>query len=192
MAPKPYSRKDSGGNTKNFSLRVPDDVMAALESDAAHRGISVNSMLNSILRRYARFDRHVQKLGMITVPKETIPALFSDDDEGRIHTLVDGVFPIFRQAVVFIKGGYDLKRCIETLEEYMQTTGMASKHTVEGPIHCFTIQHGMGSAWSVFVRVMLGRLFAEFMPDKKVDYDVHESTVSVRISLGADWDEHDY
>ena len=40
--------------------------------------------------------------------------------------------------------------------------------------------------------MMLGRLFAEFVPDKKIQYDMHANIISVRISLGSDWDEHDY
>ena len=51
---------------------------------------------------------------------------------------------------------------------------------------------GVGNSGSVFIKIILGRLFSEFVPDKKVEYDMYDDTISVRISLGSGWDEHDY
>ena len=190
MKPKPHARKE--GDTKHLTLRIPDHVMAALESDAARLGISVNSISNSVLKRWAGWDRHVQQLGMVMVPKEMFSMLVQYDDEKEIRDLVDGILPFFQEAVIIIKGKYDLRRCIETLEDYMRTTRVVSDHTVEGSVHCFTVRHGMGNFWSVFIKIMLERLFAEFVPDKKVEYDMRENIISVRVPLGSDWDEHDY
>lgn len=175
-----------------MTLRVSDHVMTALESDAARLGISINALSNSILMRWAKWDRHMQKLGMITVPKDVFAVLVSGGNEMWIHTLVNGVFPHFREAVILIKGKYDLKRCIETLEEYMQTTGIVSDHTVNGPVHSFIIRHAMGDIWSIFIKLMMERLFAEFVPNVKAEYDLDTDIISIRVSLGSEWDEHDY
>lgn len=179
-------------NTRHITLRIPDHVMTALESDSARLGISINSMSNSVLKRWAGWDRHIQKLGAITVPKEVFSALVLDADRKNIDSLVDSILPFFQDAVILMKGKYDLKRCIETLEEYMRTTEIVSDHTVEGPVHIFTIRHGMGSYWSAFVKALMGRLFAEFVPDREVEYEMHANIISVRVLLGTDWDEHDY
>ena len=72
---KPKSHARVGDDTKHVTLRIPDYVVAALESDSARLGISVNSISNSVLRRWARWDRHVQKLGMVAVPKEMVSML---------------------------------------------------------------------------------------------------------------------
>ena len=190
MNPKPHLKKDN--ITKHITLRLPDYVMTALESDSTRLGISVNSLSNSIFKKWARWDRHVQKLEMVAVPKDVVASFVPDYDEKQIYDLVDSIMPFFQEAVILIKGKYDLKRCIETLDDYMQSTGIVSDHTMEGAIHCFTIQHGMGNSWSVFIKIMLGRLFSEFVPDKKVKYDIRDNIISVRVSLGSDWDEHDY
>lgn len=189
---KPKSHARAEGVTKHMSLRVPAHVAAALESDSARLGISVSSLSNSILGRWARWDRHVQKLGMVAVPKAMFSMIVPEKDEREIRDLVDSILPFFQEAVILMKGKYDLKRCIETLEDYMRTTQVVSDHTVDGSVHRFTIQHGMGMFWSVFTKMMLERLFSEFVPDKKVEYDVRENIVSVSIPLGSDWDEHDY
>lgn len=167
-------------------------MITALESDSTRLGISVNSLSNSILKKWARRDRHVQKLEMVAVPKDVVAAFVPDYNEKQVYDLVDSIMPFFQDAVILIKGKYDLKRCIETLDDYMQSTGIVSDHTIDGTTHCFTIQHGMGNSWSIFIKIMLGHLFSEFVPDKKVEYNIRDNTVSVRISLGSEWDEHDY
>ena len=42
---------------------------------------------------------------------------------------------------MFVKGGNDLERTIEMLEDYMKASGMKSDHRVEGEVHHFIIQH---------------------------------------------------
>ena len=190
MNPKTHTKEN--GVTKHITLRIPDYVVTALESDSARLGISVNSLSNNILKKWARWDRHVQKLEMVAVPKDVVASFVPDYDEKQIYDLVDSIMPFFHEAVMFIKGKYDLKQCIETLDDYMRSTGIVSGHTIDDAIHCFTIQHGMGNSWSMFIKIMFGRLFSKFVPDKEVEYDMHENIISVRVSLDSDWNKHDY
>ena len=190
MQQKPHSRTKE--HTKHITLRIPADVLAVLESDSARLGISVNSVTNSVLKRWANWDRHMRNLETVTVPKQMIHLLMSNADEKSIHDLTDGIFPFFQEVVILMKGKYDLKRCIETLEDYMRTTDVVSDHKVEGPVHIFTIRHGMGVYWSIFVKTILGRLFAEFVPDREIEYEMQANIISIRVPLGSDWDEHDY
>lgn len=166
--------------------------MSALESDSVRVGISINALSNSILGRWARWDRYIQKLDMISVPKDVLSALVSGADEKYMRALVDTTFPFFRESVILMKGKYDLKRSIEALEDYTHTANIVSDHTVDGPIHFFTIRHGMGDMWSIFTKVFLERLFSEFVPHDDVEYVVEENIVVAKISLGSKWDEHDY
>ncbi len=176
-----------GDGTRHITLRIPDQVAAALESDSARLGISVNSMTNKILKRWMSWDRYMQTLEVVPVPKQMIPVLVPDANQENVHDWINGLLPIFREAVMLIKGKYDLKHCIETLEDYMRVTGIVSDHKVDGQTHTFTVRHGMGINWSMFIKAMLGRLFAEFIPNKEVEYEMQTNTISVRISLNSGW-----
>ena len=129
---------------------------------------------------------------MIYVPREALSAIASGSDEKYMRSLADTVSPFVKESVILLKGEYGFKQSVEALEDHAQMTGIVSDHTVDGPLHCFTIRHGIGSAWSAFVRAFLGILFSEFVPAKEVKYAVDENIVSARVSLGSDWDEHDY
>ena len=74
----------------------------------------------------------------------------------------------------------------------MQATGMQSDHRVEGSLHHFIVQHGLGKNWSLFTEQLLKEIFHEFLPEQNVKCQTTESTVITTISLGSDFDEHDY
>ncbi len=74
----------------------------------------------------------------------------------------------------------------------MTAIGMASSHTISGSVHCFIVRHEMGVAWSMFMRAMLQEMFGELVPETRVDFEMLDGIVSVKIGLGSDWDEHDH
>ena len=178
--------------TKHISLRVPIDAVTALESDSARLGISVNAVASGILSRWARWDRHMQSLGMILVSKDLLSMMMRNNDEKDIARFLDCILPIFQDAVMLIKGKYNLKAGIETLEDYMQSMGIPSSHSVEGDMHYLIIHHKMGVKWSMFIKMLLDNMFTKFTPDINVKYEIEENIISVKAPLGSDWDEHDY
>ena len=109
-----------------------------------------------------------------------------------INEIINVIKPVIKDTVLFIKGGYDLRRCIETLEDYMRASGMKSDHRVEGPVHHFIIQHELGSNWSKFTEQLLQEIFHEFLPDTEMKCETTETTVIASISLGEDFSEHVY
>ena len=175
-----------------MTCRIPSDDASAIRSEATTLGISPAAMYSNILSRYARWDRYAQKLEMVQVPKEVLSAVVTEWDEKQARTVASAALRFMKSAVIMMKGKYDLKRTIETLEQYMRVTGMASDHTVDGNIHRFTIRHDMGMPWSVFVRAVLQNVFGTFVPGVDVEFDVHDDMVSVSVALGSDWDEHCY
>jgi len=46
--------------------------------------------------------------------------------------------------------------------------------------------------WSVLTEQLLKEIFHEFLPEKNVKTQYTESTVITTVSLGADFDEHEY
>ncbi|MGY5151825.1 MAG: hypothetical protein ACW9XA_06120 [Candidatus Nitrosopumilus sp. bin_6a] len=132
------------------------------------------------------------EIGMIPVPKGILEALGGELDGKDIDEIITLMFPMIKDTVLFIKGGYDLKRCIETLEDYMRASGMNSEHRVEGDMHTFLIQHDLGLKWSVFTEQLLTQVFRNFLPEKELTFQTTDNTVILSVSLGSDFNEHDY
>jgi hypothetical protein len=178
--------------TRNVTYRLPLHIVEELETEAMNRNISQNVLAKQILGKFVSWDRFADKIGMIPVPRKILESLGSKMEPNDINTIINTVKPIITNNVMFIKGKYDLKRCIETLEDYMKASGMNSDHRVEGSLHHFVIQHELGFKWSLFTAQLLKEIFHEFLPEQNVKAQTTESTVIVTIALGADFREHDY
>ncbi|MDE0089899.1 MAG: hypothetical protein OXP12_00850 [Thaumarchaeota archaeon] len=189
-----YGRNGSSDNrgTVHMTIRVPRYVADALEHEAARLNVSTGHLHNSILRKWADWDVSAQSLGLVPTPREVLADTMSGMSESEIRKTVSKSMEFVKDAVIMMEGSYDLKRCVATLEKYMRATGMASDHTVENGVHCFTVRHKMGIPWSPFVASLLRQLFAEFVPDKEASFEMSDGTAVVRVDLGSGWDEHDY
>ena len=178
--------------TRSITYRLPESLINELDSEAKQKKISQNVLVKQILERYIQWDRFSDKIGMVPVPKEILESLGEDLDGKDIDEIINVVFPMIKNNVMYIKGGYDLERCIETLEDYMRASGMNSDHRIDGALHTFIIQHDLGMKWSVFTEQLLTQIFRNFASDKDLKFQTTDSTVILKVALGSDFDEHHY
>lgn len=184
--------KQKKETTRSITYRLPETLINELENESNRKKISQNVLVKQILEKYVQWDRYSAKMGLIPVPKEILQSLGDDLDGQDIDAIINVLFPIIKNTVMFIKGGFDLERCIETLEDYMRTSGVKSDHRVDGNLHSFIIQHDLGIKWSVFTEQLLTQIFRNFASDKDLKFQTTDSTVILKVSLGSDFNEHRY
>ena len=178
--------------TDTISYRLPSKLLDDLETEAREKNISQNVLVKQILMKYVSWERFASKMGLIPVPQRILESLGGDMSHQDVLKIIDALFETIKDSVMLMKGGYDLKRTIETLEDYMRSSGMESDHRIEGDLHHFIIQHKMGMQWSIFTELLLRRVFTEFEKENGLTFQTTESTVIATIPLGSDFDEHNY
>jgi len=184
----PFVKKET---SRSITYRLPSNVVEELEIEAKNKKISHNVLVKQVLEKYLVWDRYSDKLGIIPVPKKILEVMGQNLDLIQINQVIDSLKPIIKESVLYMKGSYDLKRCIETLEEYMRASGMLSDHRVEGQNHRFIIQHQLGVKWSLFTEYLLKETFGEFLPEMQIKFQTTEHTVIASVALGSDWNEHE-
>jgi len=178
--------------TRSVTYRLPIKLVKEIEAEAMNHNISHNVMARQILEKYIEWDRFASKIGMIPVPKKILDMLGMEMTASEINEIINVIKPVIKDTVLFIKGDYDLQKCIQVLEEYMKASGMKSDHRIEGELHHFIIQHELGSNWSIFTEQLLQEIFKEFLPESKMKCQTTESTVIATIALGGNFSEHVY
>ncbi|HWP78672.1 MAG TPA: hypothetical protein VNL34_03365 [Candidatus Nitrosotenuis sp.] len=180
--------------TKNriMSFRIPEDVIADIEYISYKKGISTNAYVRDILIKHARWDVNAEKFGLIPVPRQLLSSLMKETDPEKIEYFMTVICDMFKDWVMGVKGEYGLKQSIESLEDFMRASGIASDHRVVGDLHTYIIKHDMGVGWSLFGQKLLTKIFGTFVPSKPVDFEITPSTLIAKISLGGKFSEHDY
>lgn len=192
MKSTPSKNQSKKEETRSITYRLPSKIIDELETEAMNNKISQNVLVKQILEKHVNWDRFSDKIGMIPVPKGILDSLGTEMSGDDINEIIKSVLPIIKDTVLFMKGKYDLKRCIETLEDYMCASGMKSDHRIEGDLHHFIIQHELGMNWSFFTEQLLKEIFNQFMQNKNIKFQTTKNTVIATISLGSDFNEHDY
>jgi hypothetical protein len=178
-------------DTRSISYRLPVNIIEELEIEAQQKEISQNVLVKQILEKYVHWERFAKNIGMIPVPREILSVIGERMDGDLMNEMITVMNPLIKDWVMFMKGNYDLKRVMESLEEYMRASGMTSDHRIEGDIHHFIIQHNLGIRWSLFTELLLKQMFHEFLPNLTVKSQTTSNTIISSIALGSDFSEHD-
>jgi len=161
--------------TRSVTFRLDSSVIDELQMEADNREISLNVLVNQILKRYSEWDRFENKIGMMPVPKVILSSLIDkaisvakssgikDIDRYRdeiIKQAAQLAFGLMKDSVLFMKRQYNLWVVLAVLEEYMKVSGIKADHKIEGSRkHVFIIQHELGENWSLFTKELLALIF---------------------------------
>ena len=64
--------------TRSITFRLDTMVIEELQRDADQGEISLNVLVNQVLRRYVEWDRYENKVGMIPIPKIMLSTLIDE------------------------------------------------------------------------------------------------------------------
>ena len=184
--------------SRSVTFRLDSMVIDELQTEAGNREISLNVLVNQVLKRYAEWDRYENKIGMMPVPRMILSNLIDktisiakssgikDVDLYRdeiIKQAAELAFTLMKDSVLFMKKQYNLWVVLSVLEEYMKVSGIKADHKLEGSRkHVFIIQHELGENWSLFSKELLGLIF-EKLANVKAEFNVTPNTIVAEVVL---------
>jgi len=184
--------------SRSVTFRLDSKVIDELQTEADKREISLNVLVNQVLKRYAEWDRYENKIGMMPVPRMILSNLIDraisiakssgikDVDRYRdqiIKQAAELAFTLMKDSVLFMKKQYNLWAVLSVLEEYMKVSGIKADHKLEASQkHVFIIQHELGENWSLFTKELLALIF-EKLANVKADINVTPNTTVAEVVL---------
>lgn len=160
--------------SRSITFRLDSHIVDELQRDANQNEISLNVLVNQILRMYVEWGRYEHKLGMMPVPKNFISSLIQETirltesngisvdpyKEQLIKYSAEIAFYNIKESVILMKKKFDLWSVLSVLQEYMKVSGITADHRIEaGKKHIFVIQHELGQYWSLFAKELLNLIF---------------------------------
>ena len=184
--------------SRSVTFRLDSKVIDELQTEADNREISLNVLVNQVLKRYADWDRYENKIGMMPVPRMILSNLIDkaisiaksggikNVDHYRdeiIKQAAELAFALMKDSVLFMKKQYNLWVVLSVLEEYMKVSGIKADHKLEGSRkHVFIIQHELGENWSLFSKELLSLIF-EKLANVKAEFNVTPNTTVAEVVL---------
>src|SRR5262249_46252249 len=158
--------------TDSVTLRTDASVIDGMQAESQNREVSLNVLVNQVLKRHVEWDEFKIKVGMMSVPKVMLSSLFDRAIGPANSTAVKDIeryrykvkreaasiaFGLIRESVLFMKKHYNLW---VVLEEYMKVSGINSDHRLKGSRrHVFLIQHELGKNGSLLTKQLLTQIF---------------------------------
>lgn len=183
--------------TRSVTFRIDSSVVDELQREADGKEVSLNVLVNQILKRYSEWDRYENKLGIIPVPKIMLSSLMDkavtvaksrgikDIEPYRdeiIKKAAEIAFNILKDSVLFMKKDYNLWVVLSVLQDYMKVSGINADHIIQGRKHVFVIQHELGENWSLFTQELLKIIF-ERLAKVKIETSITPNTTKAEVIL---------
>jgi len=150
----------------NCSCRIDKKTYDSLVSYAESNGISLNSMINSIIKRHLLWDRFTEELGMIPLTKRTLKKIFKAMDEETIKKIAYDVGGTVPQELIYLSyDKFDFSNLMKMIELSNSRFGKV-KYNANDDRHNINILHGVCENFSIFLsethRVLADNLSLRF------------------------------
>ncbi|MDH3658028.1 MAG: hypothetical protein OEM77_07845 [Nitrosopumilus sp.] len=89
-------------NSRNISSRVDSETYNSLVMDAESRGISINALINRIIKRHLMWDRFVEEMELVPLTKRSLKKIFRAMDDATIKKIAREVGGTVPQELIYL------------------------------------------------------------------------------------------
>jgi hypothetical protein len=173
--------KNAEHSTVTFSSRLQSDVFSVLEKEALTNNISMNSLINNVLGRYASLERHAKDIELISLTKRAVRHIFTEMDEESIEQLANEVGGVVHKELVFLKFNELTFDNLMHVLVINATRYGSVKHSFEKSKHNICIHHGVCAEFSKFL-ALVHEITASQLSIKIKITNIDQNTVCFEIS----------
>jgi predicted transcriptional regulator len=145
------------------TLRLDDDVDAALERMAEERGESVNAIAGRALRKLVEWDRLAESAGLVVISSTTMGRLMDSQTPEQARALGEFVGnEVWKPIIISRYGEVTLESVLKSIELIARYMGRFDfVYSTEGLKRVVTIRHSGGIKWSEFYLGAATPLFSQ-------------------------------
>ena len=146
-----YQNEKSSSRSVNVSSRIEKNLYDLLVEDAKIKGISINALMNIIVRKHVTWERFSNELGLTSISKRSLEKIFENLSDDEIEQIAEEIGGTIQKELIFLK--HD-KISFDNIVDVIETNGTRFgfvKHIVENSTHIINIHHGVNKNFSKFL-----------------------------------------
>lgn len=169
--------------TTGFSLRVNEDWLEILREESSRQGISVNALMNKILKNYCNNWRWAERFGIIILDRPTFAAIVGCCPDERLKEIAKvsgstgtkdalrtiGLPSTYEEVTLFIKNNLGK---FANWFDYNQFS--------RGRKEILHLRHELGRKWSIFIAKQVSTMFESIL-DKTAKTELFDNAATLEI-----------
>lgn len=169
--------------TTTITFRINSDVMRKVSSKAEQEEISLNTLVNQVLKRYSEWDMYERKAGMIPVNRRVIKMLFEGLSKEEVVKMSREVAKneVYNIAL-FMKGKskLDVDSFISWFLSRMKNCSEITENK-EGYNKTYILKHDLGENWSLYHKTVLDSIFTDCL-QTPIQISITDSTIVFTVN----------
>jgi hypothetical protein len=167
--------------TETISFRFDKESLTALKQEAKKQHVSVNSLVNKIIKRYVEWDIFTPAIQFIPFPTSMIISMLNQLSEQKIRNI--GIEHSKKHSIenlLLVKNEINVDSYLEMLKTFCEMAEFTYSMREKNNLRSFTARHNQGIKFSILFSAVINADFEELFESK---VDVKETTNSVSFSI---------
>jgi hypothetical protein len=164
------------------SFRVEQYISNILDEEAERMGISVNALVNIILKHYADFSRFLSKIDLVILNREILTKFLQSMDDQEVFKIgIELGETIPKDTILFWKKELAQQNVFEYLEKIICRYGLLGTYDEinQNGGKIIVIRHRLGTKGSIFFQGYIKSIFNTVGLDNTIE--LTESSVKAKI-----------
>jgi len=173
------------GKTVTRTIRIDEGYDEIIKYEAERRGVSVNTIIDQLLRKYVQSYRYFENLSAVTLSAPSLLSLLEIIEEEEIIEIGKELGKERPYELILKRG---IKPSYESAKWYIlevlgaQSGWMSASINVRGGNEYIHLSHPFGYKWSLFLRGYFGTFFKEVV-GVSPETDVLSSSITFTFNL---------
>jgi hypothetical protein len=166
------------------SFRIDKNLSSILDAEAERMGVSVNGLVNSVLKRYSEFTRFLSKIDLVVINREILVSLLNGQSEEEVYKLGMAMGEtIPRDTILFWKKELTLDTVLEYIDKIMCRYGYLGTYDIldHNATKVIVIRHRLGKKGSGFFHGYLKAALNNIL-DINGSFEITESSIVMQIN----------
>lgn len=151
-------RDSSKVKSATRTIRISQQLDRLLEKDATNKRVSINSLISSIITKYAEWDRYAESLRFVSIPPDGLRLIVGSLEDEKVKEIGQQIGSRHPQEFLMLWfKRISIDSFFDGLTLFCRYSGMAKYEMdiTDGREYVVSMNHDLGRKWSIFMQNIL-------------------------------------
>jgi hypothetical protein len=179
------SMTEKGEQTTLRTIRIPRELDNALETISKERGLSVNSFVSILLKKYVEWDKYADRFGYVTLTRESLRRILNATDDNKLkESAQDYGSTIPKEFLMFWFKELNIDSVLTALSLRCKYANIAEYEIkIDGSNYIIILHHDPGIRWSEFFGYTLQQEIIKIVLQILARLEISRNSVVLKFHL---------